>query len=163
MPFSENLIPLSEKKLIYGVKDKPGIFVKAFPFITTNKNDILMEIELQNIGAHLGLSPPILNTYEDQQHYYIVMKRIKGMSLADYYGENKMDIPNWVWKELHRIIRELFINGIEYIDITPYNFLIEDETEKIYVVDYGHAKKVHMNWFVQDFLNGIKQWNPDFA
>ena len=88
------------------------------------------------------------------------MERIEGMTLADFYGD---DIPEFAWKEVRRIVGLLLQNGIQYVDITPYNFMIEEKTEKIYVIDYGHAKKFNVNWFLMDFLGGSNKWNPDFA
>ena len=54
--------------------------------------------------------------------------------------------------------------GIEYIDITGYNFIEKDK--KIYIIDFGDAqyskKWKKINWFLEEFLNGHHGWNPDF-
>jgi hypothetical protein len=54
--------------------------------------------------------------------------------------------------------------GIEYIDITGYNFIEKDN--KIYIIDFGDAeyskKWKKTNWFLEEFLNGHHGWNPDF-
>ena len=69
---------------------------------------------------------------------------------------------------MREIIRTLWeVEGIEYIDITPYNFIEKDE--KLYLIDFGHAKwkstTGEMNWFLQDFLDPdqcLCAYNPDF-
>lgn len=64
------------------------------------------------------------------------------------------------------MVRTLFEEeGIEYIDITPYNFL-ENEGE-LYMIDFGDARyiptNIEMDWFLKEFLeDGVNSWNPDF-
>ena len=54
--------------------------------------------------------------------------------------------------------------GIEYIDITGYNFIEKDN--KVYIIDFGDAiytkSHIEMNWFLSYFLGGHNGWNPDF-
>jgi hypothetical protein len=37
---------------------------------------------------------------------------------------------------------------------------------RVYVIDFGHAKyynpEIGNNWFLQLFLDGSNEWNPDF-
>lgn len=162
MNIMDNLVPLSSTKSIYTQKNRPDLFVKVFDLKTYKLEDIQKEIRLQIIGASIDVSPPIINTYYDTDRYYITMKRIKGMSIADFYGSNYLDIPGWVWNEIRRILKELYINGVQYIDITPYNFMIENETNKLYIIDYGHATHIEMDWFLGTFMRGLNNWNPDF-
>ena len=137
--------------------------IKYFPANTT-KAQIRNEIMLHQIGADLGISPCIYDTNIEQtpqpapEDYYIIIKRIHGMTVADYYGD---DVPVKAWNEIRRLIQLLFDNGVEYIDISPYNFMVEEATGKIYVIDYGHARPI--NWFLREFLEGAKAWNPDFV
>ncbi len=161
-PIMDNLIPLSSKKPIYTHRDNTDLFVKVFDLKNTNIEDIYREIHLQTIGSTIKVSPHIVRSYQDSERFYVVMKRIKGHTIADLFGANRLDTPQWIWDEIRRILKELFVNGVEYIDVTPYNFMIEDISEKIYVIDYGHAKKIEINWFLNTFINGSNKWNPEF-
>ena len=158
----DNLIPLSSKKSIYIQRDNPNVIIKVFDLNKTKMEDIYREMHLQTIGSTIGVSPHIIRSYQDLDRFYLVMKRIKGHTLADFFGEHRLDTPQWVWDEIRRIIKELLVNGVEYIDVTPYNFMIEDGNEKIYIIDYGHAKPIEVNWFINAFINGSNKWNPDF-
>ncbi len=155
-----NFKQIDKKKLVYVNNARPHQLIKGFVLKDTKREQIDNEISLQIIGSQLGVSPRILHTLQDTNKFYIVMERIEGMTLADFYGD---DIPEFAWKEVRRIVGLLLQNGIQYVDITPYNFMIEEKTEKIYVIDYGHAKKFSVNWFLMDFLGGSNKWNPDFA
>ena len=54
-----------------------------------------------------------------------------------------------------------YTENIEYIDITPYNFI--EKNEKIYIIDFGHANyRKAKNYFLREFLDGLNKWNSDF-
>jgi hypothetical protein len=77
-------------------------------------------------------------------------------------------VPDWIWKEIQRILTILYEReGIEYIDITGYNFIQETDTNKIWIIDFGDAyytiPERPINWFLKEILDGGKGWNPDFA
>ncbi len=76
-----------------------------------------------------------------------------------------------VYKCQSTILNQTYYNmllvreGIEYIDITPYNFI--ELNNKIYLIDFGHArfrtKSKSINWFLKRFLfDMINEYNPDF-
>lgn len=95
------------------------------------------------------------------------MDTVSGLCLADQYSDDPAKIPKRVWQEIHRILSILFeCEGIEYIDITSYNFM-EDTEGKIWIIDFGHAyytgQEKKMNWFLKEFLDREYGWNPDFA
>ena len=120
------------------------------------------EAELQNVAASYGFAPKVYKTTEGEIH----MEDLQEMCIADKYGEDPKDIPTRIWVSIRTIIHTLYHKeGIEYIDITPYNFIEKDE--KVYIIDFGHASyyksKEMMNWFVKQFLeDGVNEWNPDF-
>jgi tRNA A-37 threonylcarbamoyl transferase component Bud32 len=99
----------------------------------------------------------------DHETKTICMQKIHGMSVADFYGEDASNVPTWVFDEIRFIIKTLYMNGIEYPDITGYNFMLCND--KIYIIDFGHAraKKLIKNRFVHKFINGYNGWNPAFA
>lgn len=139
-------------------------FIKKYSVLNTKYDVVENEIELQKIGYKLGLSPRILKYYETDFIYYIEMERINGMTLADYYGEKMSDLPPNILHEVKRILKTLLYNGIQFIDVTPYNFMVETETERIYIIDYEHATRIHINWYIKDFIleGTYNKWNPDF-
>jgi len=52
---------------------------------------------------------------------------------------------------------------IEYIDVTPYNFIEKDD--KVWIIDFGDARDApKKNWFLGNMFKDGKmtQWNPDF-
>ncbi len=158
---SDNIVPMSpSSKKIHIDKTNPDVIIKIIPdsSATTANN----EIEIQTIVSMLGFAPNILYNYWNNGATYIAMTKIKGMTLADFYGSRNIDIPTSIWNEVRKIVQTLYNNGIEYVDITPYNFMIDDN-EKIWIIDFEHAKKIQQNWFLNTFLNGANTWNPDFA
>jgi len=112
--------------------------------------------ELPNI-----LAPKAYNYNHDTKT--ICMQKIRGISVADFYGEDASNVPVWVFDKIRFIIKTLYMNGIEYPDITGYNFMLCEG--KIYIIDFGHAcaKKLIKNNFIDNFINGYNGWNVEFA
>ena len=154
---------LSKRKLIFSVKNEPELFVKIIEFKTIYEHiSILNEINLQKIASKYNISPKILDYYEKDNVMYIIMDKVHGKSIYDIYGDFSKDVPDKIFAKIHDKISQLLFLGIEYIDISPYNFMVELETGDIKIIDFGHAKQIKLNWFLKDFLNGEIGWNPDF-
>jgi tRNA A-37 threonylcarbamoyl transferase component Bud32 len=98
----------------------------------------------------------------DKEAKELTMENIPAMSVADYYGDNFNTVPQHIIKEIRDIIRKLSANGINYPDITGYNFI--EWSDKIWIIDFEHAHlKDDKYSFMQDFIDGYNGWNPDFA
>jgi tRNA A-37 threonylcarbamoyl transferase component Bud32 len=128
-------------------------------------HDVDNEVELQTISASHGFSPQVIrwNFDEDRGTCFIQMEDLQEECLANTYGENPQDIPEWIWNEIRRMLTVLLQEeGIEYVDITPYNFIQKDD--KIYVIDFGDARYTsgEVDWFLQEFIDGENSWNPDY-
>jgi tRNA A-37 threonylcarbamoyl transferase component Bud32 len=123
------------------------------------------EVELQTIAARHGFSPKIISTSTQENVCLIFMENLDADCLADVYGEDPDDIPTWIWDRIRTMVKTLlYEEGIEYIDITPYNFIEKDN--RIYMVDFGDAKYTKPNelisWFLEEFIEGENSWNPDY-
>jgi RIO-like serine/threonine protein kinase len=77
------------------------------------------------------------------------------------YQNKSKDVPAKIFDRIRDILERLYNVGIEYSDISSYNFIIDDNN-KMHVIDFGHAKEFKINWFLRDFLDGVNEWNPDF-
>ena len=93
------------------------------------------------------------------------MEDVEELCLADTYGEDPEDTPEHVWDSIRAMLTILYEEeGIEYVDITPYNFI--EKNGRVYVIDFGDAKYVdkieETNWFLSEFLDGKNSWNPDY-
>jgi len=122
-----------------------------------------LEIELQEIASMFSFAPSIEKVVVGETSTIIEMEKIEGDLLSDLYGDDPSEVPIWIWGEIRRIVGTLLdVEGIEYIDITPYNFIQRDD--EIIVIDFGDAKYTtdNVNWFLEEFLNGENSWNPDF-
>lgn len=122
-----------------------------------------LEIELQKIAAKHGFTPKVIWN----EGLEFEMEMIDAPCLANVYGENAQHIPFWIWDQIIHILTVLYEHeGIEYIDITPYNFIEKDN--KIWLIDFGHAFYTKSpnkpeNWFLRELLiDGVCAWNPDF-
>lgn len=139
--------------------------------LSDNEHKINLECEMQEIASKYGFSPKIISskiTYNKEDGKYIgniTMERIQEMCLADKYGDDPTKIPKVLWDQIRAIIKILYYEeGIEYIDITGYNFI--EKKGKVYIIDFGDAKysrkNKEINWFLKYFLDGHNGWNPDF-
>jgi len=142
-------------------------FVKQIPTALAD-----LEVELQTIVASHGFCPSIHGVCVDSPHSEVRMERLNCPNLAEKYetdADTPETIPEAVWDKIRRMVRIVYeLEGIECIDITPYNFMQEGEG-RVWMVDFGHAAyttskkgKPPANWFLRDFLEGNNCWNPDF-
>ncbi len=110
------------------------------------KDRLIWQQHQHNRLNELVLVPNILDVFEEDGSFYLVMEYISGISLqafllTEYQGQN--------WKDLSResrgkiiqyilrvidIIETLHINGIVHRDITPVNFIIRKDG-KIVLID----------------------------
>jgi len=124
-----------------------------------------LEIDLQKTASIYSFCPKISSVKFTDTGCEITMEHINSMCLADIYGDKSSDLPNVLWSKIHNIVKTLYEEvGIEYIDITPYNFI--EHEESIYIIDFGDAyfKGTRpRNWFHKEFLENPCSWNPDFA
>jgi len=123
------------------------------------------EVELQTIAARHGFSPKIISTSTQGNICLIFMENLDADCLADVYGEDPDDLPTWIWDRIRTMVKTLlYEEGIEYIDITPYNFI--EKNNRIYMIDFGDAKYTKPNelisWFLEEFIEGENSWNPDY-
>ena len=95
----------------------------------------------------------------DKEKEIMVMHKINALNLSDMFGEKSSDIDEYYFDEIRTIIKTLSDNGIEYPDITGYNFI--EHANKIWIIDFEHA---HIrDTFVNKFIQGRNKWNPRFA
>jgi len=140
-------------------KGLTGMFIKDVSKRT--EAQIRNEVELQKRAARKGFAPRVIST--DYKNI-IKMDKIDSLCIADQYGAKFNDTPKDIRNQIYEIVKRLYYDcDIEYIDVTPYNF-IEDTTGRVWVIDFGDALPVKRNWFLEDLLqNGLlTKWNPDF-
>jgi tRNA A-37 threonylcarbamoyl transferase component Bud32 len=136
--------------------------MKAFYKDVSNRKekDIRREVELQERASKIGVSPKILDT---NFKTYIRMENLDEMCIADMYGEDFDKMPKDIIDEIYNILMRLYLEcDIEYIDVTPYNFIKKDD--KLWIIDFGDARFVETNWFIKEVMINKKlvRWNPDF-
>jgi len=139
--------------------------------IAKDARKIEREVEMQKVAVKYGFTPKIIdykleyNKITNEYTGNIIMEHLNAPCLADTYSDDATKIPKVTWDKIRQIIQILYDEeGIEYIDITGYNFIEKDN--KMYINDFGDAeytkKSKKINWFLEEFLNGHNGWNPDF-
>lgn len=143
-------------------------FTKIIYHNETPIDKIEREINIQNyIYNKYKFCPKIISYHHYHDHTRIIMEKINGNTLASEYSEANEDIPEHIWDSIRNIIRTLlYEEGIEYIDVTAYNFMLQNN--ELFIIDFGHAywgspDGVIINWYLEDFiLNSKNFFNPDF-
>jgi tRNA A-37 threonylcarbamoyl transferase component Bud32 len=143
----------------------PSIYVKTIKYADRSKDRIELEIELQKVASQYNFCPKIIDIDYRENECVIKMENLNEDCIANKYGEEPKHISSELWDQIHKIIAILYEReGIEYVDITPYNFI--EKEGKVYIIDFGDAyyrtKDKKINWFLEEFLGGLNEWNPDF-
>ena len=129
-------------------------------FSSTRPRDIVREARLQRDAAKLGLSPAVLRT---DNRTFIEMDLIPDLTLFDRYGYDVEELPDEIRSQVYDIVDTLYRNGIQYVDITPHNFI--EENGKVWIIDFGHAsnRKRLCKYLIKLFNQGyLFAWNADF-
>lgn len=122
---------------------------------------IKREVEFQDQASKVVLCPKIHST---DYKTYIKMDDLEHMCVADMYGDDFDDTPPHVKDQIYTILRRLYDEcNIQYIDVTPYNFIEVDGN--MWIIDFGDAKKdTKLNWYLAEVFdnNKLTCWNPDY-
>jgi len=103
----------------------------------------------------------------DEANRIMVMLKVGKNNLSHNYGEYATDVPSELFDKVVKIVRTLVLHGIEYPDLTGYNFVQDKNTyDKIWIIDFEHAALVPLkeitNIHIINICNGKQLWNPDF-
>ena len=118
------------------------------------------EVNLQNRAAKLGLSPKIIDT---DYKTYIDMEDLEEMCIADMYGESIDCMPHLIKKGIYHILERLYLEcDIEYIDVTPYNFI--ETSDQLWIIDFGDAIEIKKDSYLKEIFSSRKllKWNSEF-
>jgi tRNA A-37 threonylcarbamoyl transferase component Bud32 len=129
-------------------------------FFTTHPRDIAREARLQRESAKLGLSPAVLRT---DHRTFIEMELVPDLTLFDRYGYDVDEMPNEIRSQVYDIVDILYQHGIQYVDITPHNFIEHDG--KVWIIDFGHASnRKRLCPYLRTLFNQgyLFAWNADF-
>lgn len=142
--------------------------MSTFAKLVNGRENVERESDIQDVSAAMGFSPYTISKtcmYDDT--WLLEMDKVPGKSLYEIYGDEPSNIPNNVWTQIRHMVRELYYKeGIVYVDITPFNFMM-DEEENVLIIDFGDAYYEEegqiRNWFHEQFLDDcINSWNSDF-
>ena len=136
----------------------------TFHKILPNTSRSRHEIELQIIASEYEFAPKIYEVLELDNYLIVCMERLDGISLDKKYGTNAGRVPHYVWQQIKTILRILYKETIEYVEIIPHNF-IEGYDGKVYIINFGEAyyttedgSNVPMNRFLRNFLEVGHSW-----
>ena len=127
------------------------------------RNEYLFQDLIYN--KHIINVPKVFDYKQVEGEYgNLIMEAIPELNISDMYGDNFTDIPDYIIKEIRKIIIVLYNNHIEYPDITGYNFI--EYGRKIWLIDIEHAK-INNDYstydpFILDFINGLNDWNSKY-
>lgn len=165
--FGRNLIKLGDpKKTVYFIQDDPNIIVKTFMCSTKEKKESMdNEIKIHRLAwlkANVPC-PKLLDHFIEQDIGFYLMEKIDGQTVYAAHDEADLrNLPVPVRDSICNIVRNLFLNDIHYVDVQPHNFIIQRGTGTVYVIDFGHAKYVQVNYFLKQFILGnAVEWNED--
>lgn len=127
---------------IYEDKNNKNVLIKQigpeYNFYNYLLNKIEYEFEASKIASKLGIGPEIYydTICADSTDYekiigYLVMKKIDGKIMKTHF-----DIDKYI-DEIYSKINILYDNDIFYNDFHIGNFLIDNFTDNVYIIDYG--------------------------
>lgn len=120
------------------------------------------EVSIQYYAYIMGIKTPKIIKY-DYEAKVLYMEKIPFLSISDEYGDKYKDVPTDVMKKVRNLVSQIRDIGINYPDITGYNFIYDGKD--VWIIDFEHAsfKTDIYTSFIKDFIDGNEKiWNPDF-
>lgn len=134
--FIENIKKGRVKPLTSGKFGKIYIFqnllVKEIPLANTD-----IELKIQHVAAALEIAPKVYDGWLENSTLYIVMEKINGNPFQ--HREDillNIDFQQRIFNILSTISSEGIIHG----DLHPSNFMEENTTKRLYLIDYGSSE-----------------------
>jgi tRNA A-37 threonylcarbamoyl transferase component Bud32 len=126
------------------------------------QNVSLKEYKIHAYVYNLGIVniPKIIHYNKKTKE--MIMTKVGEMNVADFYGADAKDISDELFARIRDIIQTLYNHNILYIDVTGYNFI--ECGNKLWIIDFEHAKHnpKKKSSYVERFLKGANEWNPEF-
>ena len=126
------------------------------------ENVSLKEYKMHVFVYGLGIvnTPKVVDYNKNTKQMKMI--RVGKMNVSDFYGAEAQDISEELFAKIRSVIQTLYDHNILYIDITGYNFIETDN--KLWIIDFEHAtfNGKRKNKFVEKFLKGANEWNPEF-
>ena len=123
------------------------------------------EFSFHTFIYNLGIvnTPKIIRYNSKKQK--LTLEHVGNDNISNVYGDSPQDIPEYLFDKIREIILILYQNGITYPDITGYNFIEHKNNGKVYIIDFEHASYLdeNTNDFIEEFLDGHNEWNPEFS
>lgn len=130
-----------------------------------------LEVELQKKCALIDISPSVIDY--DTISKYIVMEKMD-INLLDVLKNQNGELTISQQKNIINIFQKLDNIGIFHSDPNPLNFMLNKNSKKIYIIDFGFSKKIdtklikkyntstpNMKYMVIGFILKIKEFLPN--
>ena len=159
---------LLNARLLYIREMTQQIFIKkSVSFKEFKMHEYIYQLSQETASKGILHVPKII--HYDIAEQILIMEDIGFMNIADFYGEDELNIDPRLFGRIREIVKLLYNNHIVYPDITGYNFIEKNSISNgtiLWIIDFGHADfKTHVkDTFVEQFINdkNYNFWNPWF-
>lgn len=154
----------------YHKRGRKDVVTKTFRK-NKNRDSIDQEVYFMKKAYRLGVSPKVYEIGMDDKPY-IVMDDL-GKTLVEYINKTgKLSLTHQ--RQIISILEILDENCIFHGDISPLNFMTGKEDSRLYIIDFGMAKKMDKEFIAQHgdnanvklgitvFILKIREQHPTF-
>jgi len=146
-------------------KDKLKVAIKELPkakvFRMSSDGKVPLEIALMRKVNELPGVIRLIDFFEEEDSYFIVMERFNSKDLFDYISEQgplKEAEARHIFSQLLHIVLQCHDKGVLHRDIKDENLLIDLTTKQIKLIDFGSGTYYHDRVYT-DF-EGTRIYSP---
>lgn len=140
--------------------------VRVLPYTPENDKYFRKEAFVMSKLYHIGIVPKLYFGIFKKDFIYLVCERHKTNNIYELYGTN---VPSHVFTSIRKMLWVMFLEGYEYPEIKPHNFLVTEDNYLL-IHNFDHTSMVYnfkqhsMNQFLARFIFAeMDAWNPEYT
>lgn len=145
------------------------VIMKQPKRLDAQRQAVLLEVAILKYVEDHPNAVKLLNVFEDEKGYYIVMEHCSGGELFEHIGRGQGGLTErqaaQICRSLLNFIAHMHSRGVAHMDVKPENIMFDSEGAGgiLKVVDFGSSVFLQRDEKVRDAFGTVRYCSPEMA